>query len=50
VEHVGFANPDGSYVLVLTNSGEGCDVECRFREKALSLKVPRNSVITLQWS
>jgi glucosylceramidase len=50
VEHVAFANPDGSYVLVLTNSGEGCDVECRFREKALSLKLPRNSVITLQWS
>lgn len=50
LEHVAFANPDGSYVLVLTNAGDERDVECRFREKALPLKLPRNSVVTLEWS
>jgi glucosylceramidase len=50
VEHVAFANPDGGYVLVLTNQMEECDLECRFEGKSLPLKLPRNSVITLQWS
>jgi glucosylceramidase len=49
-EHVAFANPDGSYVLVLTNSGDERDVECRFQGKSLPLKLPRNSVVTLRWS
>jgi hypothetical protein len=45
-----FANPDGSYVLVLTNSAEDREVKCRFRNRSLALKLPRNSVVTLQWS
>jgi len=49
-EHVAFANPDGSYVLVLTNSADEREVECRFQGKSLPLKLPRNSVVTLQWS
>lgn len=49
-EHVAFANPDGSYVLVLTNTADEREVECRFQGKSLALKLPRNSVVTLQWS
>jgi glucosylceramidase len=49
-EHVAFANPDGTYVLVLTNPSDERAVECRFKGKSLPLKLPRNSVITLQWS
>lgn len=50
VEHVAFLNPAGDYVLVLTNQGEERELDCRFREKSLHLKLPPNSVITLQWS
>ena len=50
VDHVAFANPGGDYVLVLTNQGEEREVECRFEDKSLHLALPRNSVITLQWS
>jgi glucosylceramidase len=48
-EHVAFSNPDGSYVLVLTNPGEERAVECSCEGKSLPLKLPRNSVVTLQW-
>lgn len=50
VEHVAFANPDGSYVLVLTNAGDEVRVECRFGDKAMPVTLARNSVLTLQWS
>jgi glucosylceramidase len=50
VEHVAFANPDGSYVLVLANAGEEQDVVCRFQGKSLPLRTPANSVVTLRWS
>ena len=49
IEHVAFANPDGGYVLVLTNTGDERAVECRFDGKALPLTLARNSVLTLQW-
>jgi len=50
VEHVAFANPDGSYVLVLANTGDERAVECRFTERALPLTLARNSVLTVTWS
>jgi glucosylceramidase len=50
IEHVAFANPDGDYVLVLTNQGAEREVDCKFEGKFLHLKLPQNSVITLQWS
>ncbi|MDR3738894.1 MAG: glycoside hydrolase family 30 protein [Terracidiphilus sp.] len=50
VGHVAFSNPDGSYVLVLTNPGEERPVECRCEERALRMALPRNSIVTLQWS
>lgn len=49
VEHVAFVNPDGGYVLVLTNSGDARTVECRFEGNALALELARNSVVTVQW-
>jgi glucosylceramidase len=50
IEHVAFVNPDGGYVLVLTNAGDERQVECRFQGKAMPLTLARNSVLTLQWS
>ena len=50
IEHVAFANPDGGYVLVLTNAGDEREVECRFAGKSLPVTLARNSVLTLIWS
>jgi glucosylceramidase len=50
VEHVAFLNPDGGYVLVLTNLGEAREIDCRFEGKSLHLSLPKNSIITLEWS
>jgi glucosylceramidase len=49
IAHVAFANPDGSYVVVLANRGEDRDIDCLFEGRSLPLKLPHNSVITLQW-
>jgi glucosylceramidase len=50
IEHVAFANPDGDYVLVLTNRGEAQEIACTFEGKAVQLSLPGNSIVTLQWS
>lgn len=50
VDHVAFANPDGSYVLVLTNQGTEREVECHFAGRAIRPTLPGDSVLTLQWS
>jgi glucosylceramidase len=50
LEHVAFANPEGDYVLVLTNQGNEREVNCRFEGKFLNLKLPKNSIVTIQWS
>lgn len=50
LEHVAFANPEGDYVLVLTNQGEAREIDCRFESKSLHLSLPKNSIVTLQWS
>lgn len=50
VEHVAFANPGGSHVLVLTNRGEERDIDCRFQGSSARVHLPGNSVATLQWS
>lgn len=50
IEHVAFANPEGDYVLVLTNQGDERAVECRFGGKSIQVKVPHNGIVTLQWS
>jgi glucosylceramidase len=50
VEHVAFVNPDGGFVLVLTNQGAERNVTCRFLTKSTTFTLPQNSVITLEWA
>jgi len=47
---VAFANPAGDYVLVLTNQGGEREIECSFEGKSMTVTLPMNSVVTLQWS
>ncbi len=50
IYHVAVKNPDGSYVMVLTNYG-GLEqvVPCQFGSRELQIKLPKNSVATLVW-
>jgi glucosylceramidase len=50
VSHVGFRNPDGSYVVVLANSGPEKRVQLLMGTSALDMNLPADSVHTLQWS
>ena len=50
IAHTAFLNPDGSYVLVLTNQAEERTVECRMEDRAVQVTLPRDSIVTLQWS
>jgi glucosylceramidase len=54
VSHVGFRNPDGSMVVVLTNSGEERQIQLvrgsSVGSIALEVGLPADSVLTLQWS
>jgi len=50
LEHVAFVNPQGDSVLVLTNQGPARPVTCRCGEKQLRLELPKDSILTLQWS
>jgi O-glycosyl hydrolase len=50
VSHVGFRNPDGSYVVVLANRGAEKQVQLVLGSSALDVDLPADSVHTLQWS
>jgi glucosylceramidase len=50
VSHVGFRNPDGSYVVVLANRGQEKQVQLVLGPSSLSFDLPADSVHTLQWS
>jgi glucosylceramidase len=50
VSHVGFRNPDGSYVVVLANTGQQTRTQLALGTNALALDLPADSVSTLQWS
>jgi glucosylceramidase len=50
VSHVGFRNPDGSYVVVLCNRGPEKRIQLVLASSALSVELPADSVQTLQWS
>jgi glucosylceramidase len=50
VSHAGFRNPDGSMVVVLTNSGEERQIQLVLGSSALEVELPADSVQTLQWS
>jgi glucosylceramidase len=49
VDHVAFANPDGSHVLVVTNRGPERRIECRSSTQALELAAAADSVTTVTW-
>jgi glucosylceramidase len=49
IAHVAAENPDGSRVLVLTNTGREQPVQIALEEQALSLTLPPDSVTTLVW-
>ena len=49
VSHVGFRNPDGSYVVVLSNRGQEKRIQMVLGSSALSVELPADSVHTLQW-
>jgi glucosylceramidase len=49
VEHIGFENPDGSHVLVITNRGESQQVRCELNQQALAVNAEKDSVTTLLW-
>jgi glucosylceramidase len=48
-QHVGFENPDGTCVLILTNSGPATSVQIRVGQKAASLQLDKDSISTLEW-
>ncbi len=50
ISHVGFRNPDGSMVVVLSNSGEGRRIQLVLGSSTLDVDLPAASVHTLQWS
>ena len=50
VSHVGFRNPDGSYVVVLSNRGSEKRVQLVLGSSSLLVELPADSVHTLQWS
>jgi glucosylceramidase len=49
LRHVAFANPDGSFALVMTNPGEAKDLRIVYAGQQLPLSLPRDSVSTVTW-
>jgi len=50
VSHAGFRNPDGSFVVVLANTGEQRRAQLVLGAKALEIDLPADSVTTLEWA
>jgi glucosylceramidase len=50
VSSVAFSNPDGSSVLVLTNSGVATSAQLLLAGMKTNVSLPADSVVTLVWS
>jgi len=50
LSHCGFRNPDGSFVVVLTNRGQARRAQLLLDEQMLELDLPAGSVLSLQWA
>jgi len=50
VEHVAAVQPDGSFALLLTNQGPEQAVQVRFRDRASTVVLPANAIVSLAWS
>jgi glucosylceramidase len=48
--HVGFRNPDGKLVLVLTNPGAARAVQVKAGQEIAAIQLSGNSVTTLEWT
>ncbi|HZV60091.1 MAG TPA: glycoside hydrolase family 30 protein [Candidatus Eremiobacteraceae bacterium] len=49
LNHVAFGNPDGSSVVVLTNTGEERLVNLQVANQIAQVRVPRNGIVTVTW-
>jgi glucosylceramidase len=49
LRHVAFENPDGGFVLVVSNPGDQKNLRIVWAGQQISLSVPRDSVATLAW-
>ncbi len=49
IDHLACQNPDGGFVLVLTNRGEKQTVRCQLAAKAMDVTLDPESVTTLVW-
>jgi len=49
LRHFAARNPDGGFVLVMTNPGEGKDLRIVCAGQQISVSLPRNAVATLAW-
>ena len=49
IDHVALQNPDGSHVLILTNTGREETVQCTLRDQSLNVSLPPDSITTLVW-
>jgi len=50
VEHVGFENPDGRRVLILTNSSDSKSITLKLANQSANVSLPASSISTLSWS
>jgi O-glycosyl hydrolase len=50
VDHVGFENPDGQKILVITNSGAAKKATLKQAGKMADISLAPDSVTTLLWS
>jgi glucosylceramidase len=49
ISHVAFQNPDGKYVLVVSNAGDGKSIQIKFDDKVVDCQLDPNSVTTFTW-
>jgi glucosylceramidase len=49
ISHVAFQNPDGKYVLVVSNAGDGKSIQIKFDDKVVDCQLDPNSVTTYTW-
>jgi glucosylceramidase len=50
VSHAGFRNPDGSYVVVVANTGPQTRAQLVLGASALEIDLPADSVHTIEWA
>lgn len=49
VSHVAVLNPDGNYVLILTNTGESTTISVTKSRREVQVDLPTDSLVTLAW-